>query len=480
MYAARATFGTATGSKRGCHEDGRPKRGPAVRFVLPGVAFVAACTASTSAVEPPSNAMYYQTGIATSPDDSVLFVANANANLQYDSGSISVLDLSMIDQIANGWTSTAKTMPDGCTQDTITDFATLVCDQKSAVIQSAMMTSAEARIGNFATDIGVQDTGSGTWRLIVPTRGDPSITWIDWSGSQLSCNADGEAFALCDDAHRLSYIHDNPSYLIPVEPFNVFIDSLGQYALVTDLESASVSMLETRIGYPVTIADVAENVFTADPTTGIVGATAVAGRTPNQPDDIVYVGSLSEGVLQTFTVGIPNNAVDWYLISGYTVPLDSIGLNAGASEDTRSIRFSQAGDRMYIVNRLPASLQVFDTSLGTDGFPQDQPLGGTPICRNASQAQVVDSGDGDRVYVSCFDDGTVWVIDPRDGINVDAVVEAGRGPYALAVAPTRNKLYVSNFLEQTVSVIDISPSSMVRNHVVLRIGIPVPATTTNP
>lgn len=446
--------------------------------ILPSCLLVAACTASASAVEPPANLMYYQTGMATAPDDSVLFVTNANSNLQYDSGSISVLGLAAIDTLVANWEA-SKTMPDGCTQDT-TYSETLVCDQASAVIQATMLTSAEARIGNFATDIGVQDTGSGTLRLIVPTRGDPSITWIDWNGSALSCNADGETFEQCDDAHRLTYVHDNPDYLIPPEPFNVFIDSAGQYAFVTDLEEAAVSLLETRVGTPATIADVAVNVFTADATTGIVGATAVQGRTPNAANDIVYVGSLSEGMIQTYTVGIPDNTSDWYLVQGDQLYLDSVGFNAGESEDTRSIKFSTDGSLMYLVNRLPASLQVFDTSLGPAGAPNNLPIGGTPVCRDASQMQVLDSGDGDRIYISCFDDGTVWVLDPTDGITVDAVIDAGSGPYALAVAPTRNKLYVTNFLEQTVAVIDISPTSTMRNRVVLRIGIPVPQTATNP
>jgi DNA-binding beta-propeller fold protein YncE len=137
---------------------------------------------------------------------------------------------------------------------------------------------------------------------------------------------------------------------------------------------------------------------------------------------------------------------------------------------------------MYLANRDPAALEVFDTSLGSDGFPNDAPLGGWPLCREASQMQVLDSGDGDRIYVSCFNDGTVWVLDPSDApeVTVDAVIEAGEGPYALATAPTRNKLYVTNFLEQTIAVIDISPTSPLRNRVVLRIGIPVPPTVTNP
>jgi hypothetical protein len=37
-------------------------------------------------------------------------------------------------------------------------------------------------------------------------------------------------------------------------------------------------------------------------------------------------------------------------------------------------------------------------------------------------------------------------------------------------APNRKKVYVTNFLEDTLAVIDVSPSSPTYNRVVLRIG----------
>ena len=86
---------------------------------------------------------------------------------------------------------------------------------------------AGARIGNFATDIAVQDTGGGTLRLIVPTRGDPSIAWVDWDGTQAVVQRHrARGFALCDDAHRLSYVHNDPDLApLPDEPFDVFADA---------------------------------------------------------------------------------------------------------------------------------------------------------------------------------------------------------------------------------------------------------------
>jgi DNA-binding beta-propeller fold protein YncE len=57
---------------------------------------------------------------------------------------------------------------------------------------------------------------------------------------------------------------------------------------------------------------------------------------------------------------------------------------------------------------------------------------------------------------------------------VEAFVQVGRGPYGVAMSPTRKRLYVSNFLEDTLAVIDLTPGSATRNRVVLRIGEPRP------
>ena len=110
-----------------------------------------------------------------------------------------------------------------------------------------------------------------------------------------------------------------------------------------------------------------------------------------------------------------------------------------------------------------------DTSLSPAGVPRNQFLGGIEICREASNLVVGDAGRGDRLFVACFQDGQVWVIDPN-GFVVDAITEVGRGPHALVVSPTHQLLFVTNFLEDTIAVVDLEPGSITENRVVLRIG----------
>jgi YVTN family beta-propeller protein len=444
----------------------RRSKGASMRTAALFLLATAACTASEGAVRPPEDQFYYPTGIAVSPDESVLFVENANGDLQYDSGALNVVDLSIVDSYAAGWTG-SQTIPDGCSQDT--DFSeTLVCDEAPFI-----RTGTGVRIGNFSTDIAVQDRGNGNLRLIAPTRGDPSITWIDWDGSALSCSATGQTYDECDDVHRLSYLRNdtNLSTIAP-EPFDAFVDSAGEYAVVTDLSTGDVNLLASPADGDAEIVDINVSFFQPNPTTGLLGAAGVAGRTPGAPDDIVYVGSVTENRIQTLTVDEPiNNATASIVPSNYFF-LNGVGGNSGVSSDTRGMQFSPSGDRLYLINRMPPTLQIIDTSLDAQGFPANQLVGATDICRAGSTLAIADTGAGERVYVTCFDDGEVYVIDPSDQGSVEHVFTVGRGPYDIAVSPTRKKLYVSNYLEDTISVIELTPGSPLQYHVVLRLGVP--------
>ena len=428
-----------------------------------------ACTAPAAEVRPPDDQFYYPTGMATSPDESLLFVANANSDLRYDSGTLAVVDLDRVDQAVAPWVGGGALAP-GCSQDP--DYPEImVCDEAAF-----LRPEAEVRTGSFATSVAVQDLGpGGDLRLLVPVRGDPSITWITWdaaAGALVCDGSGGGGLALCDDDHRLTDIRDDAAIgAIPNEPWDVFVDSGNEFALVSHLTSGSVSLVDSpKDGKPV-VTDVVTGLFAANSVTGSVGATAVGGRTPGADGDIVYVASRTEDRVQTFTVARPQDSSPRLVVGNFFF-LSSVGGQSGLSSDSRGIAFDQGGDRMFVLNRLPPSLQVYDTSLGPDGAPRNQVLGSTDVCRGGSKVTLADVGDGDRAYVACFANGQVYVVDPRDGVQVADVVTVGRGPYDVVAAPSRRELFVTNYLEDSIAVVDLTPGAATENRVVMRIGTP--------
>jgi len=468
-------------------------------LVLPAIA---GCTASADEVGPPRAQLAFPTGMAISPDEHSLFVVNANSELRFDSGSVSVLDVDQIEAVISAWATTGAP-PSGhdCTQDG-DHPETLQCDESGF-----FKTDSGVRVGNFATALTVQDFSDGgavNLRVFVPTRGDPSVAWADYDGDRLHCNASSESFPLCDDAHRLTSLDNNPDLAaLPNEPFGVFAHVIPTYddsgrrlpdrgfAMVSHLATGSITLIDAPAdSSKVQIVDMINNVFAPDVITGtgLRGATSIAGlalptappttAAPAVPDTLVYVASNSEDRVQTFSIGQRDGASS-FLLPGPFFFLNVVGNGAGNSNDTRSIAFSSSSDRLYLANRLPPSLQVIDTSITSSGVPRNVVIGSSDICRQASTLAVANLGPpvGERIYVTCFQDGQVYVVDPTGQSQVEDIISVGRGPYAAAVVTGKNlsgkqQLLVSNFLEDTIAVIDLSPDSPKRNRVVLRIGKP--------
>ena len=249
------------------------------------------------------------------------------------------------------------------------------------------------------------------------------------------------------------------------EPFNVYVDSANGYAMVTHLSIGAVTLIDSPpSGERPVLADVVSGLFARNPSNGVLGAVGIAGRLPGQPNDTIYVTSRSESRIHTLSVYRPEGALP------QLVPGDFFFLNQVLpSDDSRGIVFSSDGERAYIINRDPSMLQIIDTSLAPDGKPVNELTNGVEICAGAAVLAIADAGEGDRLYVSCFSLGQVWVLDPV-ALSVDAIVDVGRGPHSIVASPTRKRLYVANFLEDTISVLDITPGAETENRMVLRLG----------
>lgn len=442
---------------------------PLAMCVRPSLLFLlAACTASGDEVRPEVDQFVFPTGAAVSPDQAHLFVANANSELRFDSGSIVALDLARVDATVAAWVS-AGTVPPGCAPDP-NQLLTLACDEAAFVVADAGV-----RIGNFATSLAAQDKGDGTARLHAAVRGDPSVTWVDWDGARLSCDGGAEGFALCDDAHRLTELDvgvppaegEDPPALAP-EPFGVYVNSVAGFAMVSHLTTGTITLVDTPADGAPRLVDAVEDLFATSG--GIVGAAGLAGRAPTSPNDVVYATSITEDRVQLLTVVRDRNAPAPYLVPSGHFFLDAVGASSGGSDDSRAVAFDAAGETLFVLNREPPSLQLYDARPGATGVPSHQAIAAIDLCREAASLAVVDVGDGDRAMVSCFRDGEVHVVDPRGGGRLEAQITVGRGPYALVPSAARRKLYVTNFLEDTVAVIELDPTSPRRYQVVLRLG----------
>jgi DNA-binding beta-propeller fold protein YncE len=437
---------------------------------------LAACTASASQVAPPVNDFYFPTGLAITPDERFLFVVNANSDFRYSAGSIQVVDLDAVDAVANGWRDGASA-PAGCSP--IAARPTILsCPSAGLVVQNAGV-----QIGNFGVSAAVmpleQDGApSSSVRVFVTVRGDPSITWADFDSNHpaLTC-ASGGPFARCDQPHRLVRYRDDadlPS--LPPEPFDVALDPLSERGYVTHLTTGQVTLITApnTVGSTPRLETVVGHLWNLSNVDGTLGATGVAPRLPGDPRGLVYVTSRSEArvsLLHAVTGPLGSDGkpttdlaeTSSFLYDGLTAP--------GDSGDARNLAFSADGNHGYFISRTPPALRLFDTSLDEKGAPRDRELGIVEVCRQPANLALADFGEGVRAAVPCFADGQLWVVDP-EGLRLIAVEDAGRGPSGVAVSARRKKIYVGNYAEDTLSIIDATPGSPWQHRSVLRIGTP--------
>jgi hypothetical protein len=72
---------------------GLPGRAPAVALAALAALSTAGCYFSDDGLSPPSRSFYFPTGLAVSPGRSALYVANSDFDLQYNGGTVDVVDL---------------------------------------------------------------------------------------------------------------------------------------------------------------------------------------------------------------------------------------------------------------------------------------------------------------------------------------------------------------------------------------------------
>lgn len=433
----------------------------------------AACTADAGEVAPPRYDAYYPTGLALAPDDGYLFVANANSDLRYDSGTVQVIDLDAVEGILEVWKPPFedKVPPAYCTRDALFP-STLSCRPLDADGNTSpfVLAASTVRIGNFASAIGVQQLEGGRLRVFVTVRGDPSLTWADFDPAasvKLSCTNPPEEFGRCSEANRLDELRNDPELgFLSDEPFSLFVDGAAQRVFMTHLTTGRVSVASAPLAGEPKLDDVITGLW-APTASGAISAVGVAARRPGDPDSLIYVTSRSEARVATIRAVQGTDGLQ--LVPGPAVLLvpDRTGLNG----DTRGITFSADGDRAYVISRSPPSLMVFDTSLGPTGVPRNEHLGSIEICGQPANLAVGDAGSGPMAYVPCFATGQVWAVDLQAMQLLDTI-EVGRGPNAVVFSTARKRVYVANYAEDTIAVIDADPASETFNHTLVRLGNP--------
>lgn len=374
-----------------------------------------------------------------------------------------------------------------------------------------------AQLQSFAAADG---TALPVRRLFVAVRAEPSITYADitvqddGSGrirASLRCTGphgpDAPAQpqnAFCDDNWRIRRPGGaSPGELVlPEEPYVLSLDPASQSLFVGHLTVAAnnqtlgggVSSLDIcdpqvepwrqspdstldPVSYqPVHFAGLAHHAFL--PTTLF---QAVAGLSSGNGAARVYAAARYSTAVSAmvFQHAVPTTCDpaaprDLTLIPGEQFFAPALSPNG---IDVRGIVFE--GNRAFVLHRNDtntmanaAAIEVLDRTPLADGTPSNTPIDVLQVCSGPAVMQKApDAARRNRLFVTCYDDGRVYVVDTH-ALAVTAKIDVGAGPTSLVFSNDGTVGYVASFADSHVSLIDLRPGSRTENRVLLRIGLP--------
>jgi YVTN family beta-propeller protein len=165
----------------------------------------------------------------------------------------------------------------------------------------------------------------------------------------------------------------------------------------------------------------------------IPGMAGVSGVAVNPKTNTIYVVNNSSNTL--FVIDGDSNTER----KNITVGESPIGVSVDEDSNTA-----------YVVNEKSKTVSVIGngTKIGQDIELEHSPN----ISFNASSIAV--NNNTNKVYVSSYENNTVYVIDGNRNYSVETPIEVGINPTAIAVNPNTNMTYVVNRFSNSVSVIN--------------------------
>ena len=352
-------------------------------------------------------------------------------------------------------------------------------------------------------------------RLFVAVRAEPSITFADVTvqedtsqsppASKVSMRCSGQRQddqaqpinAFCDDnwkVRRPGGVTPG-SLVLPEEPHVMALDdSLGilyvghltvfANAQVQGGGVSAIDICDQQSPSSVQFAGLARTTFL--PATLSQAVAALSPGDIAYPSARVYATARNSTAISGMVLLHPSQAAcdstaavapqrDLTMVPGEHF-FSSAFLPAGA--DIRGILFSADNTQAFVLHRNdaeiaanPAAIVVLDRHRLADGTPADTPVDILEVCGGPTTMQMHDAGRGQRIYVTCYDDGQIYVVDPV-ALVVTAIIDAGAGPTSLVFSSLDPGVaYVASFANSHLSVIDLAPGPT-ENHVVMRIGLP--------
>lgn len=454
--------------------------------------------------DPATHYFYYPVALRiTQPEGRYLVAANSNFDLLFNAGTVVPLDMSVLHDITEACRGQGEGFP--CSEfvvpreDEVEDlrygFADYLLEDHSVLI------------GSYA---GGMESTDGL--LLLPVRADGSLTFIDvdevppeetHARRVLRCSYGPEADEpgapqACGAPRRVRSgvrLRDDATVGVPAEPFAIALrdevqgEMTRRFAAVGHMLGGEVSLFEVIPG----AADLPGSCEGLEDDPGCGGSRAVLQDVSDSfPEGTSGMAVDSAGrfliasrfisSLSAFRIALPTEDSPYEdQVQPSVAPVRTISVDViPGGDDQRTIALSPEEDRAYVVSRYSGGSQslgailVLDTTRDERGEYADRFIDVIEVGPGPSIVRVYENPAlpaGYLVYVVSFNADRVFVIDPSTDEVVD-IIATRRGPHDLVFDPVARVAYLANFLESTVSIIDVDPESTSYHRILTTLGRP--------
>ena len=405
---------------------------------------MAGCFSNTEGVKPSNRELHFPTAAHITPGGRYLLIANSNFDLAWELGTLVMVDLDVVESLARACP------PEGC--EPFEDYAEFVAEEETVLI------------GSYASFMTLSPGGK---RIYLTVRGTNSLTSVNLdengeSGRKLSCFDNLEGARKCDSRH---VVGRGDTVSLPPDPYAVNAEIEG-WVFVSHLTSNQVSIFSVD-GEEDMERDIPPRLLFVDASF----PDSVSSIRKHPLMDLMYATSRASSSVALFrfvwdTVDYENDPRIYY---GPSIRMNEML----AGDDARAIDFSSDGTLAFVTNRSPNSIVIADISVRDGGWPENEVLGVVALDQGPSlvTAWEPEGYDGMFVYATCYNADRIYVIDPFLRAKVDTIA-TGDGPHVMVTDSGRNFGYIVNFIESTVSVVDLDPASPTFNAIRATLGKP--------
>jgi hypothetical protein len=424
-------------------------------------------------IDPPRGVLNFPVQLATLTRDGetapgVLYVANSNFDLLYNSATLQAYDLDLVGQIlATRCTSPRRDLcvvvPRGSVylELDVGDLELIEPNEGESLLID------EALIGSYTQSMML---GPDAKRLYLSVQGVSDITHANVAADgRFDCGngfGAGEActsFYTTTDRDRAADrgIHFSPG------PMALYAGSLeelglaagtGNYLIVTDRDESVSLFIDrgTANARPI-LADVVQG--------AVPGGAVMLAREPNSGH--VWAPTILGSNVSRFVPAIDAQTALDSLEDSRLAVLPSFtvrDLSSGGSADFRDVAFDPrpGNDNAYILSRAPAAIVVAKRTGDLSSYP-------TP---SLVAERVIDLGTGPSrldlasfdvggeplllAFVTSFDSRDLYVVDV-DRAELVSVAAGLSGPFEFVVDTERERLYIAEYRTSVIRFIDLAP-----------------------